>query len=141
MREEYRLRVFENRVLKRIFGPKRNEVIWEWRRLHNKEVYALYSSRNIVRAIKSRRLKLAGYVARVREMRGVYIFWSGNLRKRDHLEHRGVDGRIILKWVFEKSKEGMDWIDLAQDRYKWRAFVIAVMTLRVPQNSGNFMII
>jgi hypothetical protein len=65
VREECRLRVFENRVLRRIFGPKRNEVTGEWRRLHNKELYALYSSPNIIRVIKSRRLRWAGHVARM----------------------------------------------------------------------------
>jgi hypothetical protein len=63
LREECRLRVFENKVLRRIFGPKRDEVIGEWRRLHNKELYALYSSPNIIRVIKSRRLRWAGHVA------------------------------------------------------------------------------
>jgi hypothetical protein len=63
LRDECRLRVFENKVLRRIFGPKRDEVTGEWRRLHNKELYALYSSPNIIRVIKSRRLKLVGHVA------------------------------------------------------------------------------
>jgi hypothetical protein len=70
--EECRLRVFENRVLRRIFGPKRDEVTLEWRRLHNKELYALYSSPNIIRVIKSRRLRWAGHVARMGERRGIY---------------------------------------------------------------------
>jgi hypothetical protein len=65
LREECRLRVFENKVLRRIFGPKRDEVTREWRRLHNKELYALYSSPNIIRVIKSRRLRWAGHVARM----------------------------------------------------------------------------
>jgi hypothetical protein len=65
LREECRLRVFENRVLRRIFGPKRDEVTGEWRRLHNKELHALYSSPNIIRVIKSRRLRWAGHVARM----------------------------------------------------------------------------
>jgi hypothetical protein len=67
LREECRLRVFENRVLRRIFGPKRDEVTGEWRRLHNKEPYALYSSPNIIQVIKSRRLRWAGHVARIGE--------------------------------------------------------------------------
>ena len=67
-----RLRGFENRVLRRIFGPKRDEVTGEWRRLHNKELYSLYSSPNIIRVIKSRRLRRAGYVARMGESRGAY---------------------------------------------------------------------
>jgi hypothetical protein len=69
-REECRLRVFKNMVLRRIFGPKRDEVTGEWRRLHNKELYALYSSPNIIRVIKSRRPRWAGHVACMGERRG-----------------------------------------------------------------------
>ena len=72
MREEHRLRVFENRVLWRIFGPKRDKVTGEWRKLHNEELNDLYSSTNIVQAIKSRRMRWAGHVACVGESRGVY---------------------------------------------------------------------
>jgi hypothetical protein len=72
LREECRLRVFENKVPRRIFGPKRDEVTGEWRRLHNKELDALYSSPNIIRVMKSRRLRGAGHVARMGERRGAY---------------------------------------------------------------------
>jgi hypothetical protein len=72
LREECKLRVFENKVLRRIFGPKRDEVTGEWRRLHIKELYALYSSPNIIRVIKSRRLSWAGHVACMGERRGAY---------------------------------------------------------------------
>jgi hypothetical protein len=72
LREECRLRVFENKVLRRIFGPERDEVTGEWRRMHNKELYVLYSSPNIIRVIKSRRLRWVGHVARMRESRGAY---------------------------------------------------------------------
>jgi hypothetical protein len=71
LREGHRLRVFENRVLRRIFGPKREED-GSWRKLHNNELHSLYSLRNIVRVIKSRRMRWAGHVARMREGRGVY---------------------------------------------------------------------
>ena len=72
MGEERRLRVFENRVLRRIFGPKRDDVTGEWRKLHNEELNDLYCSPNIVRMIKSRRMRWAGHVARMGETRGVY---------------------------------------------------------------------
>jgi hypothetical protein len=72
LREEHRLRVFENRVLRRIFGPKRDEVTEEWRKLHNKELRDLYSSPNIIRIIKSRRMRWAGHVARMGR-RGTHI--------------------------------------------------------------------
>jgi hypothetical protein len=72
LREERKLRVFENMVLRRIFGPSRDEVMGDWRRLHNEELNDLYSSPNIVQVIKSRRMRLAGHVARMGEERGVY---------------------------------------------------------------------
>jgi hypothetical protein len=81
--------VFENRVLKRIFGPKRDEVTGELRRLHNKELYALYSSPSIIRAIKSRRLRLSGHLARMRDSRGAYRVLMGKPEIRHHLEDGG----------------------------------------------------
>jgi len=72
LREERRLRVFENRVLRRIFGPKGDEVTGEWRKLHNEELNDMYCSPNIVWVIKSRRMRWAGHVARMGEKRGVY---------------------------------------------------------------------
>jgi len=77
MREERRLRVFENRAFRRIFGPKRDEVTGEWRKLHNEGFYDLYSSPNIVRVIKSRRMRWAGHVARIGERKGVYAVLVG----------------------------------------------------------------
>jgi len=82
LREERRLRVFENRVLRRIFGPKRDEVTGEWRKLHNEELNNLYSSPNIVRVIKSRRMRWAGHVARMGEDRGVYRVLVGKPEER-----------------------------------------------------------
>jgi hypothetical protein len=103
--EECRLNVYENRVLRRIFGPKRDVVTGARRRLHNKELHALYSSRNIIRVIKSGRLRWAGHVARMGERRGAYRAFVGKPEGRRPLENPGIDGRIILKWIFE----GLDW--------------------------------
>jgi hypothetical protein len=114
------------------FGPKRDEATGEWRRLHNEELDDLYSSPNIIRVIKSRRMKCAGCVARMGKREVHTGFWWGDLREGNHLGHPGVDGRIILKWIFKKSDGGMDWIELAQDRDRWRAVVYAVMNFRVP---------
>jgi hypothetical protein len=92
LREEHRLRVFENRVLTRIFGPKRDEVTRKWRKLHSEELNELYCSPNIVRVIKLGRMRWAGHVA---HMGGEERVLVGNLRERDHLEDPSIDGRII----------------------------------------------
>ena len=101
LREESRLRVFENRVLRRIFVPKRDEVTREWRKLYNEELNDLYSSPYIVRVIKSR-MRWAGHVARMGRGEAYTGFWWGNLRERDRLGDPGVDGRIILRWICRK---------------------------------------
>ena len=103
MREEYRLRLFDNRVLRRIFGSKRDEVTGEWRKLHNEELNDLYSSPNIVRVIKSRRMRWAGHVARMGERSGEEYtgVWWRNLRERGHLEDPGVEGKILC-WIFRE---------------------------------------
>jgi hypothetical protein len=107
LREEFRLRVFENRVLRRIFGPKRDEVTEEWRKLHNEKLKDLYSSTNIMRVIKSRRMRWTGHVAGMgREEVHTGFGWR-NLRERDHLEDAGVDGRIILRWILRKWDGGV----------------------------------
>jgi hypothetical protein len=117
LREERRLRVFENRVLRRIFGPKTDEVTGEWRKRHNEEIHDLNSSPNIVRVIKSRRMRWAGHVARMGEERGVYRIFVGKLEGKRPL------GRSRRRWednirmdLQEVGCEGMDWIGLAQDR-------------------------
>jgi len=133
LREERRLRVFENRGLRRIFGPKKDEVRREWRKLHNEELNDLYFSPSIVRVIKSRRMRWAGHVARIREKRGVYRVLVGKPGRKRPLErpmHRGEDN--IKMDLQEVGCGGMDWIELAQDRGRWRALVSAAMSLRVP---------
>jgi hypothetical protein len=91
LRKERRLRIFENRMLRRIFEPKRDEVTGKWRKLPNEELNDLYSSPKKVRVIKSRRMGWAGYVARRGNVQVHKGFWWGNLRERDHLEDSGVE--------------------------------------------------
>ena len=98
--------MFENGVLRRIFGRKMDEVTGAWRKLHNEVLNDLYCSPNILRVIKSRRMRWVGHVARTGERRSVYRVWWGNLRKRDHLEDPGIDGKIILRWIFRKWDVG-----------------------------------
>ena len=100
LREERRLREFENRVLMRIFGPERDEVTREWRKLHNEELNDLCCSLNIVRVMKSRRMRWARHVACRGRGEAYTGFWWGNLGERDHLGDQGIDGRIILKSMF-----------------------------------------
>jgi len=106
LREKRKLRVFENMVL-RIFGPRREEVTGEWRRLHNEKLNDLYSSPNIVRAIKSRRMRWPGHVLRMGEERGRIGTWWGNGREGDHWGDRGVDGWIILGWISRRWDVGI----------------------------------
>jgi hypothetical protein len=116
--EEHRLKVFENRVLRRIFGPKRDGVTGEWRRLHNEELNDLYSSPTIIRVIKSRRIRWAGHVARMGEGRGACRVLVGKPEGRRTLgrpRHRWEDNiKIDLQEVGWGG--GIDWIDMAQDR-------------------------
>ncbi|KAJ4428681.1 hypothetical protein ANN_25674 [Periplaneta americana] len=132
LREEHRLRVFENKVLRKIFGAKRDEVTGEWRKLHNTELHALYSSPDIIRNLKSRRLRWAGHVARMGESRNAYRVLVGRPEGKRPL------GRPRRRWednikmdLREVGYDDRDWINLAQDRDRWRAYVRAAMNLRV----------
>jgi hypothetical protein len=132
LREERKLRVFENKVLRRIFVPRVDGVTGEWMRLHNEELNDLYCSPNIVRVIKWRRMRCAGYVACMGEERGVYRVLVGKPEGRRPL------GRPRCRWVdnirMDLQEVGcgyMDWIGLAQDRDRWRTLLSAVMNVRV----------
>jgi len=120
-------------VLRRIFGPRRDEVTGEWRRLHNEELNDLYSSPNIVRVIKSKSMRWAGHMALMGEKRGVYRVLVGKPEGKRPLRRprrRWVDNiRINLQ---EVGCGYLDWIGLAQDTDRWRRLVSAVMKFRVP---------
>jgi hypothetical protein len=128
------MRIYETyRVLRRIFGPKTDEVTGGWRNLHNEELRDLYSSPSIIRIIKSRRMRWAGHVARMGEKRNAYRLLVGKPEGTRPL------GRPRRRWVDnigmdlgEVGWSDVDWIGLAQGRNKWRALVNSVLNLRVP---------
>ena len=120
-------------MLRRIFGPKRDGVTGEWRKLHNEELNDLCSSPNIVRVIKSRRLRWAGHVARMEEGKGVHKVLVGKLEGKRPL------GRPRRRWEDNTKKDLQevgrvcgDLMELAEDRDRWRALVSTVMNFRVP---------
>jgi len=102
LREERKLKVFENRVLRRVFGPKRDEVTGEWRKLHNEDFKDLYFLPNIVRVVKTRRMRWAGHVARMGVGRVVHRVLVGKPEGKSPLGRPDVDGRIILRCIFGK---------------------------------------
>jgi hypothetical protein len=113
LRKEHGPMVFENTVLRRIFGPKREED-GSWIKLHNDELHSLYSSLNIVRLIKSRRMRWAGHVARTGEGRNFTGFWLGSPKVRDHWEDLDVGGRITFSWILGREglmgRTGLGWL-------------------------------
>jgi hypothetical protein len=132
VREEHKLRVFENRVL-RIFGPKRDGMTRGWRKLYNEELHNMYSSPSIIRIIKLRRMRWAGHVARMGEKRNVNRLLVGKPEGKRPLR------RPRRRWIYNIKKDFLeiglnvvDWIGLAEERYRWRALVNSVMNLRVP---------
>jgi hypothetical protein len=120
VKEENKLRVFEKRVLRRIFGPKWDGVTGGWRKLYNEELHNLYSSPSVIRIINSRRMRWAGHVAQMGEKRNVYKLLVGKPEGKRPL------GRPRRRWIdnikmdlLEIGVNGLDWIGLAQDRYRW----------------------
>ena len=133
MGEEDRLRVFENKALRKTFEAKRDEITGELRNLHNVELYAYYSSPNIIRSFKSRRLRWAGHIARMEQPRNTYRVLVGKPEGNRPL------GRPRRRWednirmdLREVVCDPGEWIDLAEDMDQWRAYVRAVKNLRVP---------
>jgi hypothetical protein len=125
--------VFENRVLRRIFRRKGDEMIDGWRKLHNEELHNSYPSPRVIRMIKSRRIRQAGNTARMGEKRNAYRILVGKPQGKRPL------GRPRRRWEDNIKTDlrgigwvGMDWIDLAQDRYQWKTLVNMVTDLRVP---------
>jgi hypothetical protein len=124
--------VFENRILTRIFGPKRNEVTGDWRNLHKKELHDLYSLRSIIKTIKTRKMRWVGLIERMGEKRNAYTLSVGKQVRKRPL------GRPRCRWIdnkmyhLEKGCVAVDRIGLAQARDKWGALVNVVIKLRVP---------
>jgi len=131
LREERRLRVFENMVLRGVFGSKRDEVTGEWRKLHNEELRDLYSLPNIVRVVKSRRMRWAGHVARMGEGRGVHRVLVGKPEGKTPLGRPRRRWEDNIKMDLREVGGVGDWMELAKDRDRWQALVNTVMNLRV----------
>jgi hypothetical protein len=132
LEEEQGLRAFENRLLRKIFIPKREED-GSWRKLHNDELHGLYCSPNIVRVIKSRRMRWAGHVARMGEGMGVYRVLVGRPEGKIPLgrPRRSWEDNIKMD-LGEIGIDGANWIQLVQDTVRWRNCVNTVMNLRFP---------
>jgi hypothetical protein len=133
LREDRRPRVFENRMLRSVFGPRRDEVTGEWRKLHNEELNDLYSLPNIVQVIKSRRMRWTGHVTRMGAERGVHRVLVGKPEGKRPLGRPRRRWEDNIRVELEEAGGGRgDWMELAQDRDGWRALVSTVKNLRVP---------
>src|SRR5215469_17456911 len=139
LREERRLRVFENMVLRRAFGPKRDEVTGECRKLHNEELSDLYSLPNIVRVVKSRRMRWAGHVARIGEGRDVHRVLVGKPEGKTPLGRPRRRWEDNIKMDLEEVGGRGDCMELAQNRDRWRALVNTVMNFRGSTKCGEFL--
>jgi len=118
--------MFQNRLLRKTFGPIKDEVTREWRKLHNEELNDLYCSPSIVWVVKSRIIRWAGHVASVRREETYTGFWWGNVRERDHWKDPGIDGRTILKWIFRKWDVGV-WTGSTN---RWRPIVNVLISIK-----------
>ena len=137
LREERRLRVFENRMLRRVFWPKRDEVTGDWRKLHNEELSDLYSLPNIVRVVKSRRMRWAGHMARMAKGRGVHRVLVRKPEGKRPLGRPRRRWEDNIKMDLQEVGGGCgDWMELAEDRDRWRALVSTVMNLLVQKIRG-----
>ena len=124
--------MFENRVLRRVFGPKRDEVTGEWKKLHNEELRDLYSLPNIVRVVKSRRMRWVVHVARIGEVRGLHRVLVGKPEGKRPLGRPRRRWEDNIKMDLREVGGIGDWMELARDRDRWRALVNTVMNLRLP---------
>jgi hypothetical protein len=120
LRKERRLRVLNNRVLKKILVHKRDELTRDWKKLSNEELNELYCSQNVIRVTKSRGMRWAEHVTLTGRGDAYTEFWCCILMETDKLEDPGVDVNIILRWIYRKWDVGMDWIVMPQDSYIWR---------------------
>ena len=129
--------MFENWVLRRVFGSKRDEVTGEWRKLHHEERSDLYCLPNIVRVVKSRRMKWEGHVARMGQGRGVHRVLVGKPEVKRPFGRPRRRWENNIKMDLQEVRGGCgDWMGLAQDRDRWRALVSTVMNIRVPKMRG-----
>ena len=125
--------MYDTNVLRRIFGPRRDGVTGEWRKLHNEELNSLYSLPNIVRVIKSRRMRWAGHVALMEEGRGVHKVLAGKPEGKRPLGRPRRRWEDNIKMDLQEVGRGCgNWMALAKDRDRWQALVSAVMNFRVP---------
>jgi hypothetical protein len=140
LREGHRVRIFENRVLRRIFGSKMDDVTGSWRKLDNEELHILYFSSSRIRMMKSRKMRWPERVARIWEKRNSYKILVGKREGKKPL--RGLRRRLmdnVKMNLRDIGWGGMDWIDMVQDREQWRALVNTVMNVLVRWNIGKFL--